>query len=60
MANGILGRHGQFWAEDYYDRYIRDDDHLRIAIEYIEQNPVKARLVADATQWRHSSVHYRP
>jgi len=55
-ANPILGRSGQFWDEDYYDRYIRDDDHLRIAIEYIEQNPVKARLVTDARQWKYSSA----
>jgi REP element-mobilizing transposase RayT len=59
-ANRILGRNGQFWDEDYYDRYIRDDDHLRIATEYIEQNPVKARLVTNATQWKYSSACRRP
>jgi len=58
-ANWILGRSGQFWDEDYYDRYIRDDDHLRIAIGYIEQNPVKSRLVTDATQWKYSSARRR-
>jgi REP element-mobilizing transposase RayT len=58
-ANRILGRSGQSWHEDYYDRYIRDDDHLRIAIDYIEQNPVKAGLVQDATQWKHSSARRR-
>jgi REP element-mobilizing transposase RayT len=60
QANRILGRSGQFWDEDYYDRYIRDDDHLRIAIEYIEQNPVKARLVTDARQCKYSSARRRP
>ena len=60
QANRILGRSGQYWDEDYYDRYIRDDDHLRIAIGYIEQNPVKARLVTDATQWKYSSARRRP
>lgn len=59
-ANRILGRSGQFWDEDYYERYIRDDDHLRIAIEYIEQNPVKAGLVIDARQWKYSSARQRP
>jgi len=59
-ANRILGRSGQFWDEDYYDRTIRDDDHLRIAIEYIEQNPVKARLVTNARQWKYSSARRRP
>jgi REP element-mobilizing transposase RayT len=59
-ANRILGRSGQFWDEDYHDRYIRDNDHLRIAIEYIEQNPVKAGLVIDARQWKYSSARRRP
>jgi len=59
-TNRILGRSGQFWDEDYYDRTIRDDDHLRIAIEYIEQNPVKARLVTDSRQWKYSSARRRP
>ncbi len=58
-ANRILGRKGQFWDEDYYDRFIRDDGHLRNAIHYIEQNPVKAGLVTDAAQWRHSSARRR-
>ncbi len=58
-ANRILGRRGQFWDEDYYDRFIRDDDHLRSATDYIEQNPVKAGLVTDAAQWRYSSISRR-
>lgn len=58
-ANRILGRKGQFWDEDYYDRFIRDDDHLRNAIHYIEQNAVKAGLVTDAAQWRYSSARRR-
>lgn len=59
-ANRILGRSGQFWDEDYYDRYIRDDDHLLSVIDYIEQNPVKAGLVTDAAQWKYSSAPRRP
>ena len=58
-ANRILDRGGHFWHKDYYDRYIRDDDHLRITIDYIEQNPVKAGLVQDATQWKYSSARRR-
>jgi putative DNA methylase len=58
-ANRILGRRGQFWDDDYFDRYIRDDHHLQNVINYIEQNPVKADLVTDAAQWKHSSARRR-
>ena len=43
-ANKILGRTGQFWMEEYFDRYIRDERHLRAAMEYINNNPIKAGL----------------
>ena len=58
-ANRILGRRGRFWDDDYFDRYIRDDDHLQNAIKYIEQNPVKAGLVTHAAQWTYSSARRR-
>jgi REP element-mobilizing transposase RayT len=58
-ANRILGRRGQFWDDDYFDRYIRDNDHLQNAIHYIEQNPVKAGLVTEAAQWKYSSARRR-
>jgi putative DNA methylase len=41
---------------DYFDRFIRDENHLRKAIEYIEQNPVKAGLVNEARLWEWSSA----
>lgn len=55
-GNQLLGRHGTFWARDYYDRYIRNDEHMAQAIHYIEQNPVKAGLVQTAEAWRFSSA----
>ena len=58
-ANRLLGRRGQFWDDDYFDRYIRDNDHLENAINYIEQNPVKAGLVTYAAQWKYSSARRR-
>jgi REP element-mobilizing transposase RayT len=56
QANRILGRSGVFWMEDYFDRFIRDEDHLHDTIHYIEQNPVKAGLVANAADWKYSSA----
>lgn len=43
-ANRRLGRSGQFWQEEYFDRRIRDETHFWVAKRYIEENPVKAGL----------------
>jgi len=44
---------------EYFDRYIRDQAHMESVIDYIENNPVKAGLVADAAAWRYSSAGMR-
>jgi REP element-mobilizing transposase RayT len=59
QANKILGREGTFWEDDYFDRYIRDEEHLRRVVHYIENNPVKARLVRSAADWPWSSARFR-
>lgn len=47
FANRILGREGeQFWQEEYFDRYIRNQQHLQNAMRYTVMNPVKAKLCA--------------
>ena len=51
-ANKVLGRTGQFWMHEYFDRYIRDEEHLNKTINYIRNNPVKAGLVTDYDSWR--------
>ena len=45
------------WHREYWDRFIRNERHLHIAIEYIHQNPVKAGLVASAEEWLWSSAY---
>ncbi|MCG3156464.1 MAG: hypothetical protein DKINENOH_03088 [bacterium] len=55
-ANELLGRSGEFWMREYFDRFIRDEQHYQNAVAYIENNPVKARLVAEADEWRWSSA----
>jgi REP element-mobilizing transposase RayT len=42
--------------EDYHDRYIRDQEHFLRAKAYVEENPVKAGLVAAAREWKWSSA----
>ena len=58
-ANKMLRRSGQFWMEDYFDRYIRDENHFSNAVRYIENNPVKAKLCAKPEDWPYSSAWFR-
>jgi REP element-mobilizing transposase RayT len=44
------------WHREYWDRYMRDEQHLQRAVEYIHQNPVKAGLVGQAEAWPWSSA----
>jgi len=55
-ANRILGRSGEFWMPDYFDRFIRDEKHLAAVREYIRNNPVKAGLVEKPEDWKWSSA----
>ncbi len=56
VANSILGRTGAFWMSEYFDRFIRNDEHLRNVIDYIDNNAVKAGLVGEPALWRWSSA----
>jgi len=56
VANRLLGRTGAFWAEDYFDRYIRDEEHYRATYWYIANNPLKAKLCTSPEQYRWSSA----
>ena len=49
-----------FWMREVWDRFIRDDTHLRRTIDYIHQNPVKAGLCASPTAWAWSSARFDP
>jgi REP element-mobilizing transposase RayT len=53
-ATGTLVKH--VWHREYWDRFIRDRNHLTIATEYIHNNPVKAGLVKHAADWPWSSA----
>jgi len=54
-ANKALGRSGSFWYPDYFDRYMRNSEHLLRCVEYIHMNPVKAGLCAGPEAWPWSS-----
>jgi REP element-mobilizing transposase RayT len=58
-ANRLLGRRGPFWAEDYFDTFVRDAEHEQKTIHYIENNPTKAKFVLDPKEWLWSSARFR-
>ena len=58
-ANEMLGLSGQFWMKEYFDRFIRNADHFRSTVKYIEDNPVKAGLCREASDWPFSSAWFK-
>jgi putative transposase len=57
-SNIILNRSGSFWQREYYDRFIRNEEHFNKAIQYIHMNPVKAQLVSSPEDWQFSSSRF--
>jgi putative transposase len=45
---------GKLWQMQYHDRRIDNAAQLAAAIDYCLQNPVRAGLVATASEWPHS------
>ncbi|MGH9533490.1 MAG: REP-associated tyrosine transposase [Terriglobales bacterium] len=58
-ANAAQHRAGRFWQPDYFDRFIRNERHFRVARRYIERNPVAAGLCGAAEDWPWSSAGWR-
>lgn len=58
-ASALARRSGAFWHDDYFDRYMRDEEHLAVTVNYVEQNPVKAGLSDTAEQWAWGSARRR-
>jgi len=56
QANRLLGRHAPFWQEESYDHLVRDEGEFRRIEQYIENNPVKADLVASPERFPWSSA----
>lgn len=59
-ANKILNRSGSFWHHESYDHVIRCDEELKRQISYVLNNPVKAGLVNDWTDWKWTYYKYKP
>ena len=44
QINRQLGKDGRLWQPDYWDRLIRNEGHWLKCLEYIQENPIKAKL----------------
>ena len=55
-AGKELGGKTEIWQTSFHDRRVRDVEEYQRFREYIHQNPVAARLVANAGDWPHSSA----
>jgi putative transposase len=51
QVNIALGRTGPFWQDESYDHFVRDEAELDRIIQYVLNNPVKAGLVSEWTDW---------
>jgi len=57
VANQVLGRTGTaLWQDESFDHWIRSAEEFQGLVEYVENNPVKAGLVATKERWRWSSA----
>jgi putative transposase len=55
-ANQMLGLSGPFWQHESYDHLVRNEIEFRRISRYIENNPVKAGLVATPKEFPWSSA----
>src|SRR5690349_14124011 len=58
-ANELVGRSGAFWQTEYWYRFIRNEEHFGVTEEYIDQNPVRAGLVAKSRLWPYGSARLK-
>ncbi|WP_372934220.1 HsdR family type I site-specific deoxyribonuclease, partial [Mariniphaga sediminis] len=49
---GISKEAAEFWMPEYWDRFIRDEQHFNNTIKYILENPKKANLPNPSTAYR--------
>lgn len=50
------GSVGHVWQGRFKAFPIQEDDHLRTVLRYVERNPLRARLVGRAQDWKWSSL----
>ena len=59
-ANRILDRTGQqFWQDESYDHYLRNESQFHRTVNHLEGNPVSAQLVRSPEDWLWSSANWQ-
>jgi REP element-mobilizing transposase RayT len=59
-ANKVLGRTGSpFWQDESFDHWCRSEEEILKIWMYIENNPVKAGLVRNPSEWPWSSAAHK-
>ena len=57
IATGLLGlREGELWQRGFWDRRIYSCDLYSEKIDYIRNNPVRAKLVSQPDLWKYQGV----
>ena len=46
--NALAGKSGRLWQPEWFDRWMRNEAEFEKCVRYIQNNPVKAGLVASA------------
>ena len=54
--NRKYGRSGRLWQNRYFSSPVEKDEYLWTVVRYIENNPVRAKLVGKAEDWGWSSA----
>lgn len=57
LCNQILERSGPFWQHESYDHVVRNEGEFERILAYIANNPVKAGLVTDWSDWPYTYVN---
>lgn len=55
-VNKVSGRKGKLWQDEYFDRYMRNGEHMLKTIHYIQDNPVAAKLCKQPWEFPWSSA----
>ncbi|MDR2150970.1 MAG: transposase [Spirochaetaceae bacterium] len=50
---------GHFWGDRFFSREIKDEKDFWTVFEYIDQNPVAAKLVQKPEEWQYSGAYHR-
>jgi putative transposase len=50
---------GHLWGERFFSRIIRDEEDFAKTSEYIDNNPVEAKLVKKAEDWKFGGLFHK-